>query len=114
MPSLEAAALATDAGSADRPTEDWACVTPQVLIVLDGATARTETGCVHGVAWFTRRLGIALLDLASEPAADLVAGLGDAIARVASEHPGCDLTHQGTPSAGVAILRADGRYLVLG
>ncbi|GAA1423032.1 protein phosphatase 2C domain-containing protein [Catellatospora coxensis] len=112
--SFEDIRLATAAGSPDKPSEDWANASSSLLVVLDGATARTETGCVHGVHWYAARLGTALVDLAADPGMDLADVLRRAIARVAAEHPACDLTHPGTPSAGVALLRADGRYLVLG
>lgn len=83
-------------------------------VVLDGATARTETGCVHGIAWYAEHLGRALVDGASIPDRRLRDALKAAIIAVAELHPQCDLNHPGTPSAGVGILRPDGTYLVLG
>ncbi|MFC7480140.1 hypothetical protein ACFQX7_08985 [Luedemannella flava] len=107
--------VAAAPGSAAKPPEDWAHASAELVVVLDGATARTDTGCVHGVQWYAARLGTALLDLAGDPRAELVDALRGAIERVAGEHSTtCDLSHPGTPSAGVAILRPDGRYLVLG
>jgi hypothetical protein len=105
--------VASLAGTTDKASEDWALTTPELLVVLDGATARTETGCVHGIAWYARHLGSAIVERATERE-DLRLVLAEAIAIVAREHPECDLTHPGTPSAGVAILRVDGDYLVLG
>ena len=87
--------------------EDWFFAAPELLIVLDGATARTDTGCSHGTAWYTRQLGAALTG----------ADLDTAIRQVAERHPECDLSHPATPAAAVAVLRLDGHaleYLVLG
>jgi hypothetical protein len=85
--------------------------------VLDGATARTDTGCTHGVSWFATRLGSAVSSYASTPTLPLRQALGLAIRHVADQHLDCDLAHPGTPSAAVAILRSGARsleYLVLG
>jgi hypothetical protein len=102
------------AASPGKPNEDWAIATPELIVVLDGQTARTDTGCAHGVAWYTERLGACFLVRAGDHTRDLVAALRDAIADVATLHPECDLTHPGTPSAGLAALRSTGQYLVLG
>lgn len=110
------ASVATSPGGAG-DNEDWAGVTCDTVVVLDGQTARTGTGCVHGVAWFTRRLGSTLLWLASDPDRPLTEAVADTIARVAAEHPGCDLTHPGTPSAVLGVVRAAPHgleWLVLG
>jgi hypothetical protein len=53
-------ASASEAGDPKAPNEDWACATEGLMVVLDGATARTGTGCVHGVAWYAAKLGSAL------------------------------------------------------
>jgi hypothetical protein len=85
-----------------------------MIVVLDGATARTETGCVHGVAWYAQHLAAAIIghhDLPPEEALAL------AIVQTANQHRICDLEHPGTPSAAVAIVQARQdvlRYLVLG
>ncbi|MFY1634513.1 hypothetical protein ACN27F_14755 [Solwaraspora sp. WMMB335] len=105
--------------------------------VLDGATAPAgfETGCVHGPAWYVRRLA-ARLGLAAAPASTastassvstsarpmsavpLTDILSDAIRAVRDDHGGsCDLDHPGIPSATVCLLRQVGGhldYLVLG
>jgi hypothetical protein len=110
------ATLESVAGSADKPSEDWAAVVSGLAVVLDGGTARTETGCVHGVAWFAHQLGAAVVANAASPA-PLSECLAFAIASVAGLHPECDLTHPGTPSAAVGIIRATPEtleYLVLG
>ena len=103
------AALATQAGSPDSANEDWAGVlAPGLAVVLDGLSAPdgTGTGCRHGTPWFVCQLGPRLLALASDPARSLVDALAEAIQQVASLHPGCDLTHPGTPSATMVLLRA--------
>ena len=110
------ATFATEPGNIDRPNEDWALVSPGIAVVLDGATARTDTGCVHGVAWFAQQLGAAVIANAAVPASNLAGCLATAIDRVARLHPQCDLTHPGTPSAAVGIVRTAGdelEYLVL-
>ncbi|HEY2766246.1 MAG TPA: hypothetical protein VGJ13_19875 [Pseudonocardiaceae bacterium] len=107
----------TVAGSPDTPNEDWYATTSDLIVVLDGATIRTDTGCVHGAAWYARKLGGAILAGAADRGAPLDDVLANAIRDVAALHPHCDLTHAGTPSAGAAIVRLDGRalrYLVLG
>ena len=71
--------LATDPGTPGWPNEDFTAVAPGAAVLLDGATTvpRTaDTGCVHGVAWYARTLGTALL---SWPAAiDVVRDHGPA------------------------------------
>lgn len=108
---------ASEPGSPGRANEDWAFTTPNVIAVMDGATARTDTGCKHGVAWFSNQLGAAVVRRASDPDESLTDALAGAIADVAALHPGCDLTHPGTPSAAAAVVRVAGdtiEYLVLG
>src|SRR4051794_17523423 len=102
MPEFAAVAVATEPGGA-APSEDWAAASADLIVVLDGATARTETGCVHGIAWYANHLGTALVAGAAtgHPLSDV---LRDAITNVAKLHPECDLSHPGTPSAGVGIL----------
>jgi 8-oxo-dGTP pyrophosphatase MutT (NUDIX family) len=85
-----------------------------MVVVLDGATARTDTGCVHGVAWFVRQLAEAIVEHPDLPPAD---ALALAIVQTANQHRGCDLEHPGTPSAAVGIAQARQgimRYLILG
>ena len=113
------AALATQAGSQDAPNEDWAGVlVPGLAVILDGLSAPdgTGTGCRHGTSWYVSQLGPRLLTLAAGPARSQADALAEAIRQVASLHPGCDLTHPGTPSATVILLRAlddRGDYLAL-
>jgi hypothetical protein len=108
---------ATSAGSPDVLNEDWMATTSDLVVMLDGATIRTETGCRHGAAWYTRRLGAAIIANAAVRSTPLQQVLATAIREVAALHPECDLTHPGTPSAAVGIVRFDSeclRYLVLG
>jgi hypothetical protein len=109
---------ATVAGESTVPNEDWVAVTPDLIVMLDGATIRTDTGCIHGAVWFVQQLGTELVRRASDTQS-LATALGVSIDKVASRHcHTCDLAHPGTPSAAVAILqRIDDRhlrYLVLG
>lgn len=107
----------TAPGDVGTPNEDWLATTSDLIVVLDGATARTDTGCHHGVAWFARKLGAAIIAAAAQSETPLPGVLAIAIREVAGLHPECDLAHAGTPSAAVAIVRHEGaavRYLVLG
>ncbi|MFI6163152.1 protein phosphatase 2C domain-containing protein [Micromonospora haikouensis] len=108
---------ASEPSKADKLNEDWFSASPNLVVVLDGATARTDTGCVHGVSWYAAQLGAAVSAQASDASVALPAALATAIRTVAEKHPGCDLTSPGTPSAAVAVLRRTSRhleYLVLG
>ncbi|GGL99949.1 hypothetical protein GCM10012279_16800 [Micromonospora yangpuensis] len=88
------------------------------IVVLDGATARTGTGCMHGISWFVAKLGSTLAGLAADLDASLPSTLMTSIQAVADQHRAtCDLLHPGTPSAVVALLRLNEtvlEYLVLG
>ena len=107
--------VATDAGSPNTPSEDRAAVGPNLIVVVDGATVRTETGCVHGVAWYAEHLVNAIVEHGRAEASDALAA---AITATADLHRDtCDLTHPGSPSAAVGIVQIDGgwvRYLSLG
>jgi hypothetical protein len=112
--------MACEPGSNQVENEDWAGVTPDTIVVLDGVTVRRdmETGCAHGTPWYVRQLGSRLLAaLTQEPRCQLPTALAEAIRAVAALHNDtCDLDSIGSPSAAVAILRAaDGlaEYLVL-
>lgn len=103
-------ATASGPGSPDKPNEDGLVVTANMTAVLDGATVRTDAGCIHGVPWFVENLAGSLAKNKDLPPAEALAA--------AIRHRGtCDLDHPGTPAAAVAIVQAhDGylRYLVLG
>ncbi|KRV48679.1 hypothetical protein AQ490_24105 [Wenjunlia vitaminophila] len=118
--------IATNPSSPTRPNEDFvSAALPAsghggVLVVLDGVTppADGDDGCVHGVPWYTARLGGALVELAvSDPATPLPRCLAAAISRTARAHGGgCDLTHPRTPQATAVAVRWSERtveYLVL-
>lgn len=108
---------ASEPGAAGDPNEDWVSASASAVVVLDGSTARTDTGCVHGVSWYAAALGTRLAAFAADQDVPLSQALATAIGQVAAGHHGCDLTHPGTPSAVVAVLRTSGsrlEYLVLG
>jgi hypothetical protein len=113
-------ALASIPAKPDQPKEDFVAATPDAVVLLDGAGTPTgsESGCVHGVAWFARRLGTALLSsMTRDDDSDLVASLAVAIRVVRSLHAHtCDLEHPGSPSATVVALKVREHaldYLVL-
>ncbi|GAB3453742.1 protein phosphatase 2C domain-containing protein [Streptomonospora sediminis] len=110
--------LATDPAKPDRPNEDFAAVGTNAAVLLDGAGTPpgTESGCVHGVAWYSHTLGGLLLGALAS--GDSLAGaLVASIERVNRLHADtCDLKHSDTPSSTVVALRWDGadcEYLVL-
>lgn len=41
--------IASEPGSASTPNEDHAAAGHSLAVVVDGLTARTESGCIHGV-----------------------------------------------------------------
>lgn len=109
---------ATQPGSTDTPTEDWHYTDPHIVVVLDGGTVRTDTGCVHGVPWYVSQLGHALVrNVVTQPRRELTQTLARAIEEVAASHPNCDLSHPGTPSAAATVVVDHGdaiHWLVLG
>lgn len=110
-------AVSSLASSVDGENEDWYSASPHLFVVLDGATARTSTGCVHGISWYAAHLGAALSEGAHDITRPLPQVLSAGIDRVANLHPSCDLSHEGTPSAAVAMVRIQNdraEYLALG
>lgn len=103
------ASFVTSAGSALKPSEDFLAVNPRVALVLDGLSSPPElgSGCRHGTPWFVAQLsGFLLREATSRPDTSLADCTGQAIADVAALHRDtCDLTHLGTPSCSVAIVR---------
>lgn len=110
--------LATDPAKPDRPNEDFAALGTNAAVLLDGAGTPpgSESGCVHGVAWYARTLGGLLLGALGS--GDTLAGaLATSIEHVNRLHADtCDLQHSDTPSSTVVALRWDAtgcEYLVL-
>ncbi|NYI06354.1 hypothetical protein [Allostreptomyces psammosilenae] len=116
---------ATLPGRPDRPNEDFAAVGSRTVVVLDGVTPnpRTGTGCSHGVPWYARTLGTALLarleeslqpagGTEAEPLRPMADCLAEAIEATADLHrASCDLDHPATPSATVTAVRLAGGEL---
>ncbi|MEU4531496.1 hypothetical protein AB0F49_25040 [Micromonospora ureilytica] len=101
--------LATNAGRADRPNEDFVGAVPGAVVLLDGAgIPGAESLCSHGVAWYTHRLGGALLGhLSLGDGRELAAILATAIGEIAAEHGDtCDIADPSSPQATVAMVRA--------
>jgi hypothetical protein len=111
--------MATSAGQPGQPNEDFAGAVPGAVVLLDGAgIPGTEAICCHGVAWYTHRLGGALLArLSRDDGRDLIAILAAAIDEIAADHRGtCDITNPSSPQATVVVIRSRGDrmdYLLL-
>jgi hypothetical protein len=107
-------AAASEPGSPDKPNEDGAVVIAHMAAVLDGATVRTDTGCIHSVPWFVENLAGSLVKHQEISPVDALRAITET---AAAHRDTCDLNHPGTPSAALAIAQAHGdslRYLVLG
>jgi hypothetical protein len=99
--------MATSAGQPGRPNEDFAGAVPRAVVLLDRAgILGTEAICCHGVAWYTHRLGGALLArLSRDEGRDLAAILADGIEEISADHRStCDITNPSSPQATVAIV----------
>lgn len=111
--------IATSPARPDQPNEDFAAACATGAVLLDGAgLSGTTTKCVHGVAWYARHLGGALLAGLPDPGRPLPEVLADGIRETAALHAGpCRLDEDpGTPSATVVMVRVAGdrlEYLVL-
>jgi hypothetical protein len=111
--------MATSGGHPGHPNEDFVGAVPGAVVLLDGAgIPGTASICRHGVAWYTHRLGGALLArLSRDDGRDLSAVLGEGIDEIAADHRStCDITHPSSPQATVVIARLQGSlldYLVL-
>ncbi|GAB4106845.1 protein phosphatase 2C domain-containing protein [Micromonospora taraxaci] len=102
--------LATSAGRPGRPNEDFVGAVPGAVVLLDGAgIPGAESLCSHGVVWYTRHLGAALLaHLSYDDGRDLAAVLASAIVETAAEHcDTCDIADPRSPQATVAVLRVN-------
>lgn len=111
--------IATSPARPDQPNEDFTAAGATGAVLLDGAgLSGTATKCVHGVAWYARHLGGALLAGLPDPERPLPAVLADGIRETAALHAGTCQLHDdpGTPSATVVMVRFAGdrlEYLVL-
>ncbi len=101
--------------------EDYALAVGNLVAVFDGVTQPhgIDTGCVHGPAWYVRRLVAHLYSAYSaNPETALPPMLADAIDAVRDDHGGrCDLTNPATAASTVCALKVSGdqaEYLVLG
>ena len=106
--------MATSAGRSGQPNEDFAGAVPGAAVLLDGAgIPGTESICSHGVAWYTHRLGGALLGrLSRNDGRDLAAILATTIGEIAADHRDtCDIANPSSPQATVAIVRSHGGRL---
>ena len=100
--------MTTSAGRAGHPNEDFVGAVPGAVVLLDGAgIPGTESICSHGVAWYTHRLGGALLGrLSRDDGGDLGPMLAAAIGEIADDHrDSCDITNPSSPQATVLIVR---------
>jgi hypothetical protein len=119
MPEIRAATLP---GTPGRDNEDAYAVLASLVVIADGATspAQLGDGCVHGPAWYARRLvANTVAAHVEEPVARPAYLLAEAITRTTAAHADtCDVDHPGTPSATVAMLTVDqahtAHWLVLG
>ncbi|MFF8478421.1 integrase [Streptomyces sp. NPDC015414] len=113
-------ALGSQPADPGRENEDFAAAAFGAAVLLDGAgVAGAETGCVHGIAWFSSTLGgLLLADITAHPARPLVDCLAYSIRAVRSLHEDtCDLAYRASPTSTVVAVRADAgalEYLVLG
>ncbi|MGW5610168.1 integrase [Streptomyces sp. NPDC003753] len=112
--------LGSQPAEPERENEDFAAAAFGAAVLLDGAgVAGAETGCVHGVAWFSSTLGGLLLSaIAAHPTRPLADCLADSIRDVRSLHEDtCDLAYRASPTSTVVAVRAHAgalEYLVLG
>ncbi len=92
----------------DRDNEDYVAASTNAIVLLDGdgGPPGPGSGCCHGVPWYARTLGAALLGTLPDTRRSMTSILTDAIAQVGSLHAGtCDLSHPRSPSAAVVMLR---------
>jgi Protein phosphatase 2C len=100
-------AMATSPAKPGQSNEDFIGAVPSAVVLLDGAgIAGIEAICRHGVAWYTHRLGGALLGRLSRDGQDLGVILADPIDEISGEHRlTCDIANPSSPQATVAIFR---------
>jgi hypothetical protein len=100
--------FATEPASPERPNEDFIAATTDAVALLDGAgaPAGVECGCRHGVSWYSHTLGSLLIAGMTQNAGPLAEILADGIKAVTGLHDStCDLSHPGSPSSTVVLLR---------
>jgi hypothetical protein len=112
--------LSTSPSTPGGENEDFAAAAPGAAVLLDGASVGgAETGCVHGVAWFSGTLGALLLrTLVARPDRSLAECLADSMCITRSLHQDtCDLECRESPTSTVVAVRARENvleHLVLG
>ncbi|WP_432928323.1 integrase [Microbispora sp. CA-135349] len=102
------AAFASEPAYPDRPNEDFIGATADAVVLLDGASIPpgVTSTCSHSVRWYSHILGSTLLAEMTQSAGPLPELLAQGIKHVTSLHDfTCDLTHGGSPSATVIMLR---------
>ncbi|MFG2192871.1 hypothetical protein [Streptomyces sp. NPDC048639] len=108
--------LSTEPGDPQRPNEDYVSIALPAsgqggtLVLLDGVTPpEGGGGCVHGVPWFTARLGGTMLELSgSRRDMTLARCLAESIRLTAEVHQAsCELSHLLTPQSTVVAARWD-------
>jgi hypothetical protein len=113
-------ALATLPADPDKENEDFVAAAPGAAVLLDGAgVGGAQTGCTHGVAWFSSTLGALLLrSITAHPVQPLAECLADSIGLVRSLHEDtCELAYRASPTSTVVAARVGTgalEYLVLG
>src|SRR5947208_8671501 len=98
------------AAAPGRECQDYVLTGPDWVVLLDGATPYPglDSGCVHGVRWYVRRLAGVLAEALSTDDKDrpLPELLADAISATCAAHGDCcDLSNVDSPSSTVALLR---------
>lgn len=105
---------ATQPSSGRQVNEDHVFHTGDLVGVLDGVSVPpgVDTGCVHGPAWYTRRLADHLARTTASPAVPLADALAEAISAVRDEHAHtCDLDNPQTPASTVCLVRDGGDHV---
>ncbi len=112
--------LASEAAPGRLANEDGALHIGGLVGVFDGVTAPPDipSGCIHGPAWYVKRLTAQLGSVARATPNDGLSNLlAEAITRVRGDHQGhCDLDNPATPAAAICLARADDdrlEYLIL-
>ncbi|MEU6424417.1 integrase [Microbispora sp. NPDC046973] len=107
-------AFASEPAYPDRPNEDFIGATADAVVLLDGASIPpgVTSSCSHSVRWYSHTLGSTLLAEMTQSAGPLPELLAQGIKHVTSLHDfTCDLTHGGSPSATVIMLRQAADHL---